>query len=70
VTIEVEAPRAPTPSRLSARSSIAIADIELARHTLVDLQDAPIGFEDAGARVLSRIRRLVVGNMDTLDSRS
>jgi hypothetical protein len=52
--------------RLTPRSSIAVADIELARYTLVELAESrPI--EEAGERVIARLRRFVVGDADTLN---
>ena len=58
MTIEIEAPRAPVPARPTPRSSVAVADVELARHTLAALLE-PQPFEEAGERMLARIRRLV-----------
>jgi hypothetical protein len=69
VTIEIEAPSAPTASRLTARSSIAVADVELARHTLATLHE-PQPLEDAGGRVFARLRRFVVRDAEELSSRS
>ena len=62
MTLEMEGRRTTTRARgrLTARSSIAVADVELARHTLVELAESrPI--EEAGERVLARLRRFVVG---------
>jgi hypothetical protein len=59
LTLEMQARVAPSVNRLSARSAIATADIELARHTLAELHETP-SLEDAGERVLARLRRFVV----------
>ncbi|HVL53842.1 MAG TPA: hypothetical protein VM344_06230 [Vitreimonas sp.] len=58
-----------TAGRLTARSSIAGADIELARNTHAELVE-PNGLDDAGEWVISRLRRFVVGDADTFQSRS
>jgi hypothetical protein len=69
----VETPSRPatvsSPSRLVARSSIATADVERARNTLAELAE-PTAFEDAGVRVLARLRRFVVGDPAELNSPS
>ncbi len=62
-------PATPRVGRLAARSSIATANVELARHTLADLTEIH-PMEDAGERVMARLRRFVVGNPDELNSRS
>jgi hypothetical protein len=69
VTIDVEAPSAPSASRLSARSAVAVADVELARNTLSNLLERP-PIEVAGERVIARLRRIVVRDSDGLHSRS
>ncbi len=68
MTLETEGRPATTRARgrLTARSSIATADVELARSTLVELAE-PRPIEDAGGRVLARLRRFVVGDGDTLN---
>lgn len=59
----------PSPARLAPRSSIAIANAELARRTCADLPEvSPV--EEAGERLFARLRRFVVRDTDTLDSRS
>jgi hypothetical protein len=70
VTLELESrPTTRTPGRLTARSSIATANVELARRTLVDLVESnPL--EDAGERVLARLRRFVVRDPASVASRS
>jgi hypothetical protein len=50
---------APTLPRLLPRSSIATANVELARRTVAELAQAPHGLEEAGNRVLARLRQLV-----------
>lgn len=71
MTLEIEGrpATARTAGRLTARSSVAIADVELARHTLVELAD-PKPIEEAGERVLARLRRFVVGDPEAITSRS
>jgi hypothetical protein len=62
--------RSPTaPIRVPARSAIAGADVELARHTLAELHEET-AFEATGGRVLERLRRLVVGDPEELNFRS
>lgn len=62
--------RSPTaPLRIPARSAIAGADVELARHTLAELAEET-ALEATGGRVLDRLRRLVVGDAEELNSRS
>jgi hypothetical protein len=41
------------------RSSIATANVELARRTVAEIAQAPKGLEQAGTRVIARIRQLV-----------
>jgi hypothetical protein len=53
---------APTLIRLLPRSSIATANVELARLTLAELAEPARGLEEAGTRVLARIRRIVKGD--------
>ena len=50
---------APTLVRLLPRSSVATANAELARRTLAELAEPARGLDDAGARVLATIRRIV-----------
>lgn len=69
MAIDLTAHAAPSAPRLSARSSVAAADVELARHTLVELRE-PMAIEEAGERVLARLRRLVVRISADPDSRS
>lgn len=74
MTLEFRTARAVLPStprigRLAPRSSVATANVELARHTLADLAEIH-PMEDAGERVMARLRRFVVGNPDDLNSRS
>ena len=59
MAIEIEARPTPFARRLPARSAVAVADVALARRTLVELTTESRGFEDAGARMLGRLRRLV-----------
>lgn len=59
----------PTAARLTPRSSVAIADVELARHTLAELAE-PNPVEEAGERMLARLRRFVVRDVEALNSRS
>lgn len=69
MAIDLTAHRAPAAPRLTARSSIADANVELARHTLVELRE-PLAIEEAGERVLARLRRFVVKLSAEPDSRS
>lgn len=62
-------PASPSIGRLAARSSVATANVELARHTLATLAE-PHPIEDAGERVMARLRRFVVGGPEELNSRS
>jgi hypothetical protein len=41
------------------RSSLATANVELARRTVAELAQPPQGLEEAGTRVLARIRQFV-----------
>jgi hypothetical protein len=74
VTLEFRTARAapsssPSAGRLTPRSSIAVADVERARHTLAELAE-PNPVEEAGERMLARLRRFVVRDVEDLNSRS
>lgn len=68
-TARAALPASPPIGRLAPRSSIATANVELARHTLADLAE-PHPIEDAGERVMARLRRFVVRTPEDLNSRS
>jgi len=59
VTLEVMERPAPTLTRLLARSSVPTANVELARRTLSELTQPARGLEDAGGRVLAKLRSIV-----------
>ncbi len=69
MAIEIQARPTPFATRLPARSAIAVADVALARRTLVELTAQPRGFEDAGSRMVERLRRLM-GEREGTRSRS
>lgn len=70
MTVDVQARPASYANPLPARSGLAGADVQRARNTLVELTRESRGLEDAGGRVLARLRRFVVGDAEELHSRS
>lgn len=67
MTLDVQARPAPALIRLPARSSIAAADVELARHTVAELPQGPAA---EGRGVLERLRNLVIREAEAFHSRS
>ena len=59
MTLDVMERPTPTFPRLMPRSSLATANVELARRTVAELAQPPQGLEEAGSRVLARIRQFV-----------
>jgi hypothetical protein len=59
VTLDVMERPTTTIPRLMPRSSLATANVELARRTVAELAQPPQGLEEAGSRVLARLRQIV-----------
>lgn len=64
MTLDVMERPAPALIRLPSRSAIATANVELARRTLAELTEPTRGLDDAGARVMATLRRLVARDED------
>ena len=64
MTLDVMERPSPTLTRLLPRSSVATANVELARRTLAELAEPAQGLDLAGSRVLSRLRGLVARDSD------
>jgi hypothetical protein len=59
MTLDVMERPAPTVTRLLPRSAVATANVELARRTVAELAQPPQGLEEAGSRVLAKLRQFV-----------
>ena len=59
MTLDVMERPTTTLPRLTPRSSVATANVELARRTVAELEQPPQGLEEAGIRVLARLRQFV-----------
>lgn len=64
MTLEVVERPAPALTRLLPRSSVATANVELARRTLAELAQPARGLEHSGSRMLARLRRIVTRDAD------
>lgn len=69
MALDLSARPTPVVPRLPARSAVAGANVQRARHTLAELTESS-ALEVTGSRVIDTLRRFIVRDSESLHSRS
>jgi hypothetical protein len=64
MTLDVMERPTPTLVRMLPRSSLATANVELARRTLAELAEPNTGFDLSSSRIVAKLRSIVVKDED------